>query len=275
MIAPLGQLPDPASFGGKASALCLALRAGLRVPEGLALSAEAAQAVERGEPEATEALLAAAEGLGPRLAVRSSALDEDGAQASLAGQHRTLLGVPSAGLVEAVAAVVRSARAPGALAYRRRLGLGPARMGVVVQRLVDAVAAGVAFTIDPVTGADEVVVEATWGLGEAVVAGLVTPDHWRLDRQGRLRQHREGSRDLWVRPGPEGGSVEPLPEDRAGRACLERPALDALFDLLRALDGLWPGPHDVEFAWDGQVVWLLQRRPVTGRLSGSGSVPKH
>lgn len=111
------------------------------------------------------------------LAVRSSWVGEDSAAATFAGQHLARLNVRSLDeLVEAVAAVWRSGCSESALAYRRKLGLEDApRMGVVVQRQLDPDVSGVLFTGHPVTGADERVIEATWGLGEAVVHGLVTP----------------------------------------------------------------------------------------------------
>ena len=133
------------------------------------------------------------------LAVRSSAVGEDSEEASFAGQHLTCLNVCSAvGVIEAVEAIWRSAHSDSALAYRRRLGVrGSPRIAVVVQELVDADCAGVLFTRNPLDGADELVVEAAWGLGEAVVAGLVTAG----SLPGRPRRHRsraggrgEGSR---------------------------------------------------------------------------------
>ena len=130
------------------------------------------------------------------LAVRSSAVGEDSEEASFAGQHLTCLNVRSAADgVAAVAAIWRSAHSDSALAYRRRLGLTDSpRIAVVVQQLVDADCAGVLFTRNPLDGADELVVEAAWGLGEAVVAGLVTPDRFRVARDGTVLERVAGTR---------------------------------------------------------------------------------
>ena len=109
-------------------------------------------------------------------------------RASFAGQHLTLLNVPSADeLVAALKEIWWSANSDSAITYRQRVGLFTRpSVGVVVQRLLNPDAAGVMFTLNPGTGEDERVIEASWGLGEAVVAGLVIPDHFRLDRSGRI-----------------------------------------------------------------------------------------
>ena len=120
--------------------------------------------------------------------------------ASFAGAFLSVLGVsgPEAAAV-AVRDVHKSGQLLGAHSYRVTLGLGAGnRMAVVVQQLVDADVAGVLFTRNPVTGADERVIEASWGLGEAVVGGLVTPDSYRVARGGRVvgaPPGREGHRD--------------------------------------------------------------------------------
>ena len=116
--------------------------------------------------------------------MRSSAVDEDGTDASFAGQHLTLLNVPSADDVpSALREIWWSANSDSAITYRQRVGLFTRpSVGVVIQTLLDPDVAGVMFTKNPVTGADERVIEASWGLGEAVVAGLVIPDTFRVDR---------------------------------------------------------------------------------------------
>src|SRR5439155_5354035 len=142
--------------------------------------------VAAGETSAIKEVDKWARPLGGPLAVRSSAMDEDGAAASFAGQHLTLLNVPSAEeLGPALSKIWWSANSDSAITYRKRVGLFTRpSVGVVVQALLDPSTAGVMFTRNPVTGADERVIEASWGLGEAVVAGIVIPDHYRVDRSG-------------------------------------------------------------------------------------------
>ena len=128
------------------------------------------------------------------LAVRSSAVDEDGAEASFAGQHLTLLNVPTAAdCPSALRDIWWSANSDSAITYRQRVGLFTRpSVGVVIQTLLDPEIAGVMFTENPMTGADERVIEASWGLGEAVVAGLVIPDHYRFDRSGQVLERKPG-----------------------------------------------------------------------------------
>ena len=172
----------------------------------------------------------AARSLTGPLAVRSSAADEDGADASFAGQHLTLLNVPS---VDDLGAAVReiwwSANSDSAITYRQRVGLfQQPSVGVVVQSLLDPDVAGVMFTQNPINGADERLIEASWGLGEVVVAGRVIPDTFRIDRDGVVlersarsqedRDPRLGRRRHRRRDGRAGARRAALPRRRAARA---------------------------------------------------------
>ncbi len=142
--------------------------------------------------------------------MRSSAIGEDSEGASFAGQHVTILNVRHEDHVaDAVLKVRESAHTESARAYRRTLGMDEApRVGVVVQRMIEPDCAGVMFTKNPLNGADERVIEASWGLGEAVVAGLVVPDNYALDEQGRVLRRTAGEKDIALRGAPEGGTVE-------------------------------------------------------------------
>jgi pyruvate,water dikinase len=262
----LADARDERTFGGKAVQLGAAVRAGLPVPDGFALAAELVEAVAQGDRAARTALDALGERLAGPLAVRSSAVGEDSAAASFAGQHATVLNVHGlAATAEAVARVWRSAWSESALAYRRRVGAaGPVRMGVVVQRLVAADVAGVLFTRNPITGADELVIEASWGLGEAVVQGIVVPDLYRVARSGQVVERRPGTKKVAVRRLAEGGTGTELVEpERVRQLCLSDAHLLALSEVaLRCDEVFGPGPHDVEWAVSAGAPYLLQRRPV-------------
>jgi pyruvate, water dikinase len=198
--------------------------------------------------------------------VRSSAIGEDSRAASFAGQHLTLLNVAGGdALVAAVAEVWRSARTDAALAYRARLGItGTPAMGVVIQAMVDAECAGVLFTRNPMTGADERVIEAAWGLGEAVVSGLVEPDRYRLTRGGEVREAVVGDKDVSVRLRPDGDTAEVAVEPHLRRApCLDPTRLALLDDLAARCEAYFDGAHDIEWAFASDRLYLLQRRPVT------------
>lgn len=265
MIRSLQDALSPARFGGKAAQLAEALRAGLPVPDGWALEPEAARHVAAAEtpPAWVEKVLAA----GP-LAVRSSAVGEDGASASHAGQFHTELGVSDAhGLLRAVRQVVASATSEGAVGYRNRLGLdGAAPMGVVLQRMVSAHAAGVLFTRHPVTGAEQRLIEGSWGLGEVVVAGRVVPDRWVLAPGGAVVEYTPGVKDSRLVLKPDGTAVsEDVPAELREAPCLDAAALVALDALAAACDRVWAPPHDIEWAVVEQTVYLIQRRPITAR----------
>ncbi len=265
-ITPLVEATDATRYGGKAVQLGVALRAGLPVPDGLAIPWDVVDACVN-DGASTLATLRSAALPGP-YAVRSSAVGEDSAGASFAGTHLSVLGVRGADAVlQAVRAVRASAQDAGALAYRSRLGLvEQLRMGVVVQRLVDADVAGVMFTRNPVTGADERIIEASWGLGEAVVAGLVTPDRYVLDASGRLTAQTTGEKDLAIRRAPEGGTVaETVASALVELPCLDASHLAALHELAFACDRAFGSTaHDIEFAFADGALLLLQRRPITG-----------
>ncbi|MGE0547058.1 MAG: PEP/pyruvate-binding domain-containing protein [Kofleriaceae bacterium] len=261
---------EPSRFGGKAVELGAAIRAGLPVPEGVALAVELVAEVVGGSPRARSVVSGLHATLGGSVAVRSSAVGEDSATASFAGQHATILNVASeSGLVEAVCAVHASGHADAALAYRARAGVpGAPRIAVVVQRLVHAHAAGVLFTRDPVTGRDERVIESAWGLGEIVVAGLVNPDRYRIDRTGKIVERTIGCKDVMIVPRPGGGTEEiSVADDRArtGLTDAQLAELDQLAARCEAAFG--PAGHDIEWAFgdDGRV-HLLQRRPITRKL---------
>ncbi len=156
-VVPLIEAEDDSRFGAKATGLGAAARAGLSIPPGIALSGAFVDAIAAGRDEAIEQLMAAARSLRSPLAVRSSAADEDGADASFAGQHLTLLNVPSVDdLASAIREIWWSANSDSAITYRQRVGLFQRpSVGVVVQSLLDPDAAGVMFTQNPINRAAE------------------------------------------------------------------------------------------------------------------------
>ena len=270
MITPLADAVDGDLFGGKAVQLGAAIRSGLPVPNGYALSAEVVEAVVGRDPAATAALEGVSDELG-LLAVRSSAVDEDSADASFAGAHLSVLAVLGRdATLAAVEAVYESGLLAGAQGYREKLGLElSSRMAVVIQALVDADVAGVLFTRHPVTGADERVIEASWGLGEAVVSGLITPDNYRLARGGNELERTLGEKDVAIRPRSNAGDADPTEEvpvdpDKADAFCLGDAELMALDALATRCDEVFGSTdHDIEFAFRDGELFLLQRRPIT------------
>jgi pyruvate, water dikinase len=270
VITPLADAVDGDVYGGKATQLGAAIRSGLPVPPGYALSADVVEAVVKRDPVAIAQLGEVSDELG-LMAVRSSALDEDSADASFAGAHLSVLAVSGRdATAAAVEAVYESGMLAGAQGYREKLGLElSSHMAVVIQALIDADVAGVLFTRHPVTGADERVIEASWGLGEAVVSGLITPDNYRLARGGRELERTLGDKDVAIRPRSNPVDADPTEEvpvdpDEADAFCLGDAELMALDALASRCDEVFGSPdHDIEFAFRGGELFLLQRRPIT------------
>jgi len=259
----LADAVDASRFGGKAASLAQALRAGLPVPGGFALEARQVEAIAGGAGDAVAQLRARAAGMGALLAVRSSALGEDGPASSFAGQHVTVLGVRPEEVADAVVAVRDSASAAGAVAYRAKRGIArEARIGVIVQELVPAEVSAVVFTRNPVDRSDHILVEASWGLGESVVSGAVIPDRYVLAPSGRVVSRTIGEKDTAkvVRDGAV-WDVDLL--DERDKDCLGDDDLARIHALVQEVDRVWTGPHDLEVAIALGRIYMLQRRPVT------------
>lgn len=208
------------------------------------------------------------------VAVRSSATAEDLPEASFAGQQDTYLGVRGA---EAVVQAVRNCWASlwtdRAVAYRDRQGFDhhQVSLAIVIQRLVEADTAGVMFTANPVTGSrEEILIDASWGLGESVVSGQVTPDSYRLSRgePPQVLERTCGSKQTRIDLAAGGETIcTAVPEADRGRLCLSDDRLMELAKLGASVEQHYGAPQDTEWAWSGHQLWLLQARPITSALS--------
>lgn len=255
---------DVRCAGGKGTSLAAMTSEGLPVPPGFVIPAyvleqsvdaarlrelalaqdyQAAQALVQQAQPPREAILAAYERLGGNVAVRSSACAEDSETASYAGQQETYLNVSSG---DAICARVidcwASFFSERALFYRSHKGsLSDLGMAVVVQKMVDPVKSGVMFTADPVNRRrDRMVIEAVFGLGEQVVSGEVTPDHYVVDHAGTIkREHIVNTR------------------------VLEQEEIRQLVKLGKELAKRFGAPQDIEWAIADGNIYLLQSRPIT------------
>ena len=267
-VVPLADADDESRFGAKATGLGAAERNGLRIPPGVALSGTIVDLVAAQEPSAIEQVVDATRSLAAPLAVRSSAADEDGADASFAGQHLTLLNVPSA---DDVCAAVReiwwSANSDSAITYRQRVGLfARPSVGVVVQSLLDPDVAGVMFTQNPINRADERLIEASWGLGEVVVAGRVIPDTFRMDRAGVVLERTPGLKKIAIRAASDGGTrEETVAPELVEQLCLDDDQLAQLNELAGQSEQAYGPARDIEWAFAAGQLYLLQCRAVTPR----------
>ncbi|NUR86609.1 MAG: phosphoenolpyruvate synthase, partial [Nonomuraea sp.] len=250
--------------GGKGANLGELIRMGLPVPDGFVITTGAGGELT-GPLRQAVADAYAALGSGP-VAVRSSATAEDLPGAAFAGQQDTYLNVVGEDqLMEAVQRCWSSLFTERAVAYRARLGIRDedVDIAVVVQTMVEADMAGVMLTADPVSGErDRIVVDASPGLGEAVVGGRVTPDHYVLDREGKTRDFQAGRREVIIKGAAGGGTVE---QDGSGQPPERLPesALRELAALGTRVAEHFGRPMDLEWAWSAQRVWLLQARPMT------------
>lgn len=307
-VAPLAAFgaQDLATAGGKAANLGELLRAGLPVPEGFVVTTGAYAAVAESagladllasaeadgqEPDPAElraavvgadlpeglreAVTAAYARLGTDVpvAVRSSATAEDLPGAAFAGQQDTYLNVVGAeALVDAVRHCWASLWTDRAVAYRRERSVDQTdvRIAVVVQVMVDSEVAGVMFTADPVSGArDRTVVDAGSGLGEAVVSGLVTPDHYLLDERGRVVEWTPGRGEVVVRSVAGGGVREEHGAESGGTGTgsraplLSEAQLTVLAAHARTVEEHFGRPQDIEWALSDGRFRIVQARPMT------------
>src|SRR5262245_18751944 len=270
-LPTLGEItPDDANrVGGKALSLGLLARAGLPVPPGFCVTIATHRRLRtqslHDDPALVEQIGTAYRqlGAGP-VAVRSSATAEDGSVASFAGQQETILCVTGeAAVCDAVARCWASLDSERAVAYRRKQGIGDEglAMAVVVQRLVPSEVSGVLFTRDPMdrTGRS-MLVEASWGLGESIVSGRVTPDRFHLDRQtGAVLDRHVSTKTGQVTPQGQ----QPVPLEKQNQPSLSDAQLAELAELGRRVEVFYGDARDVEWAWAEGRFWLLQARPIT------------
>ena len=213
------------------------------------------------------------------LAVRSSATAEDLPEASFAGQQESYLNVVGRNaLLDAVRRCWSSLWTARAMAYRRGQGISPdgVSLAVVVQEMVPAESAGVLFTVNPLTGnQDEMLVNATWGLGESLVAGRVNPDSLVLDKvSGEIIESEYGDKALMTAAAATGTVEVPVPEDQQTLPAINAKEAADLAALCRQVEAIFGTAQDIEWALAGGRIYLLQSRPVTALASQApGQVP--
>ncbi len=305
MLIPLADA-GPRAAGGKGAALWRLAQRGVPVPPTWVLPPSAFQvflrqkglwepAVRGDHARVRDAILAsngpALHGIAPRMAVRSSAVEEDGRHHSYAGQYESVLGVGPEGLAAAVRRCWASYFSPRAIAYRagadggtRKTRGAPGGMALLVQEMVDARTAGVLFTTNPVTGnGREMAVEAVWGLAEPLVDGRVVPDRYLVRRPRRtpgpvssllgrtgliLESETIAKQDRHLvvdtTRDPTGGFVAETAAEAPLARKLPREELLALCRLGLHVERLLGGPQDIEWVQDrAGHFWILQSRPIT------------
>lgn len=205
-------------------------------------------------------------GDGVCVAVRSSSPEEDLTSASFAGGYETRLGVQPDDLAGAVRYCFASSLDARVLMYKTAHGFDPwsPRIAVIVQRQIVSDVAGVGFSLNPVTNDyDEAVIEANWGLGTSVVEGLVSPDHFVVDKPtGRVKEKTEGSKSFSVWLDPNGGTVERKAVRSANRTLTDA-QLGEVTEVICRIEKLYNAPVDIEWAYADGTLHVLQARPIT------------
>ncbi|MFD4675148.1 PEP/pyruvate-binding domain-containing protein [Lentzea sp. NPDC058450] len=277
-----------ATVGGKAANLGELTRAGLSVPQGFCVTTDAYREVAEADAlaattpenarrtlletpvpqEIRDAIVAGYRELGDDVpvAVRSSATAEDLPFASFAGQQDTFLNVVGEdAVVDAVRRCWASLWTDRAVSYRDTNGIDHTTtyLAVVVQRMVQSAVSGVMFTANPVTGTrDQIVIDASPGLGEAVVSGAVNPDHFVVDGT-EIVEKRLGDKKFVIRSLP-GGGTEHVDVGESGEQCLTDGQIHALAVLGRKVQAHYGSPQDAEWAIDDDgELHLTQARPIT------------
>jgi pyruvate,water dikinase len=262
-------LSDLASVGGKAAALGEIARAGCRVPPGFVVPCEYRERARRGDldQQAFESeVVQRCDELGPMpLAVRSSGVSEDGADASWAGQFTTYLNVKRDDVVARIRDCWQSPGSAHASAYAARHNALDRRwdLAVIVQAMVASEISGVLFTVDPVSrDPSQCSIEAVVGLGEPLVQGEVTPQSYVLDRvTGETLEEHEGQQQVALRLTDSG--MEWVALAIGGKAPLTGAKLSELLETGLRLERHFGRPQDIEWVYEGDVLSVVQSRPIT------------
>lgn len=203
------------------------------------------------------------------VAVRSSATAEDLAGASFAGQQETFLNVVGEeALLRAICNCWSSLFTSQAIFYRCQQGFNDSEvlMAVVVQKMVNSEKSGVSFTVDPVTrNFYQMVIEGIWGLGEGLVSGAFTPDHYKVDRETYevMFEFVPDKKIMYWRDGINGIHTEPVPIDKVSARVLTDDELKQLVDLGNLVEKHFGSPQDIEWGIEDNKIYLLQSRPIT------------
>lgn len=272
-IKPFSEISktDVAQVGGKGGSLGEMTQAGIPVPPGLVITTEVYQqyhnAFDIPESLQTDILQKFDELKLDRVAVRSSAIAEDSADTSWAGQFETILNVGRDNLIDAVYECWRSASSDIVKGYaeHNQVSEDKLALAVVVQQMIASDVAGVAFCKNPVTGAEhEIMIEACWGLGEMLVQGMVTPDNYIINKADLSIKAKQVSTQDKKLVSTESGTAEvDVDADEQGEQKLSDDKIKELSELVMKIEQYYGSPQDIEWALANDKLYILQSRPIT------------
>lgn len=208
---------------------------------------------------------------GKYFAVRSSAVAEDMEGASFAGQQDTYLNVSKENLGKMILKCWASYWNDRAVKYRHDAGIQHTGTGiaVVIQKMVDSEISGVMFTSDPVSGTDDIVIESSWGLGESIASGIVTPDRYVVSRDMEIKDVSVRNKDKGYFLREMQNALIDIEPEKAGQRCASDSVLKDIASLGLQLEAHFGMKQDVEWAMENGKIYLLQSRPVTTTVDSS------
>jgi phosphoenolpyruvate synthase/pyruvate phosphate dikinase len=262
-LIPLKDASDITLVGGKAASLGTLLRNGFDTPDGFVVTVVVAGNMT---PALEDEILAAFDKLNtPYVAVRSSGTGEDSEDATWAGQLDTVLNVTRDNLIEAVKKCWGSTKSDRAVAYAKERSLNVGEIAVIVQAMIECDLSGAAFSAHPVTqDTSQVVVEAGYGLGEAILSGQVTPDTYFVDKSsGKIIKKHISAQDKKLVQDGSGKNVWQKVSEPADQQKLTDEQIEELAKAVTKVEEIYKKPADIEWAIKDGKVYLLQSRPIT------------
>jgi phosphoenolpyruvate synthase/pyruvate phosphate dikinase len=264
-VIPLDEASDRVRVGGKAWVLARLRRSGIPVPYGFCVPPGTLEDLSASViSEELEKNLESASTAG--VAVRSSAVAEDGRHASFAGIYTSELNVPATvpAVLASLARIAQSATSERAISYGKMIGRPEgSAMAALVQEMVYADAAGVMFTANPITGEKQYVIESSWGLGESVASGRVVPDRYTIGSNAEEIHIEIGRKDRMLVATDSGVDEVPVPEAAVMRPSIGDAVIRELMVIGAACDEIFGSPQDVEWAVAKDTLWVTQCRPIS------------
>jgi phosphoenolpyruvate synthase/pyruvate phosphate dikinase len=261
---------DVAEVGGKGASLGEMIKAGIPVPPGFVVTAEAFKQFYNAQlpVDVIEQIYQAFDDLGSeRVAVRSSAVAEDSKSASWAGQLESYLNTTRDQLIDNIRLCWDSIKSERALSYGAYKGLDESQMivAVVVQKMVESESSGVMFTANPITkNTEEVMIEGGFGLGEMIVQGMITPDNFLLDKNSLEIKSKDiqAQETKLVYQDGENKEVE-VPLEMQEKQAITDEQAKALAEIGKKIEAHYGSPQDIEWALEKGELYIVQSRPIT------------